>query len=496
MTDTPNGPARIDRRALLAGATATLGIGSLGLAGCRQPAIGPMISDISGTVLEAGTSRYETWRKAMLWQSMKPDRKPAMIVRPSSNEDIATAIGLARQQNMRVSAKSGGHHIWGSQLRDKGMLIDLWDRRGVEIGSEPGTAWVEPSLWSRDLHHKLAEHGYAFPVGHCATLGMGGFLLGGGLGVNWTNWGGMSCYSVLAAEVITADGSIRIIDDTNEPELFWALRGAGNGFPGIVTRFKLKLYELPTDLRWSMYVFPVSDIESAVEFLQELTDIGLDNTELLTLMGHGPMAPKDATGPDTKVCAVRANIFGRSAEDARRAVDLIAASEGAGRAIFKLEDQPSTFEGAFVDSIDYRAGFGLGRFGVDNVWTNSPREALKALAAEFIKAPSWKSHVVVSMRAEDLKGGVGACRMHGTTYAGVYASWDDAGDDEQNLEWLEACARAIRPFATGHYINEINAGANPALVEASFSKPDWKRLLSVRQGYDPDGVFEPFFGLG
>ncbi len=475
---------RVDRRRMMAGGAATL------LASCDER--GPRVE---GTVLAPGDGRYEDWRQAMVWQARKPDRRPAIIVRPRQNADIAAALQLARRQRLKVAVKSGGHHIWGAQLRDGAMLIDLWDRRGLEIDAATGTAWVEPSLWSRDFQERLLEQGFAFPVGHCATLGMGGFLIGGGLGINWTNWGGMSCYSVLAAEVITADGRTHIIDSEDEPELFWALRGAGNGFPAIVTRFKVKLYPAPTDLRWSMYVFPLTQTDAAVSLLEALTALNLGNCELLSLLAHAPTAPPEARGLGAKVCAVRANIFGRDAADAQRSVRRVAEAARPGGAVFKLEDQRSTFEQSFVESMDFRRGFGLGRFGVDSAWTDDPRAALASLAAPFAEAPSWKSHAVISMRPADLITPDAACRMHGSTYLGLYASWDETERDVENIAWLRRCAAAIGPAATGHYINEIDAERDASLVERSFDAESWRRLSSVRERYDPDSRFVGFFGL-
>lgn len=475
---------RFDRRRMVAGGGAAL------LAACGRGG-----ASIDGTVLTPGSERYEAWREAMVWQARKPDRRPAMIVRPRNNADISAALRLARRRGLRVTAKSGGHHIWGAQLRDGAMLIDLWERRGLEIDERSQTAWVEPSLWSRDFQERLLARGFAFPVGHCATLGMGGFLLGGGLGVNWTSWGGMSCYSVMAVEVVTADGRLRIVDAENEPDLFWAARGAGNGFPGVVTRFKVKLYAAPTDLRWSMYVFPLSQTDAAVTLLQSLTALDLGNCELLSLFAHAPNAPPDASGPGAKVCAVRTNVFGRNAADAQVTVRRIADAARASGAVFKLEDQRSTFEQSFVESMDFRRGFGLGRFGVDNIWTNEPQAALNALAAAFSEAPSWKSHVVISMRPSDLAAPEAACGMHGNTYLGVYASWDGAERDSDNLAWLRRCAAALRPMAAGHYINEIDAESDPSLVERCYVAEAWRRLGVVRERYDPDRRFVGFFGL-
>jgi FAD/FMN-containing dehydrogenase len=229
--------------------------------------------------------------------------------------------------------------------------------------------------------------------------------------------------------------------------------------------------------------------------LETLTALDLGNCELLSLFAHAPSAPQEARGMGAKVCAVRANIFGRDAGEAARTVRRVGDAAHMSGAMFKLEDQRSTFEQSFVESMDFRRGFGLGRFGVDNIWTNDPRAALAALATAYAESPSWKSHVVISMRPPDLAASDAACRMHGSTYLGLYASWDEVEADAENLAWLRRCAGAIAPMATGHYINEIDAERDPGLVERSFDVSGWRRLAGVRERYDPDARFVGFFGL-
>jgi hypothetical protein len=107
---------------------------------------------------------------------------------------------------MSLAIKSGGHNVSEAFLRNGGILLDLGELQGIEIDAENQTAWVQPALWSHGLLRMLAPHGLAFPVAHCATVPMGGYLLGGGLGYNHDNWGILACHSVLAAEVVLANG--------------------------------------------------------------------------------------------------------------------------------------------------------------------------------------------------------------------------------------------------------------------------------------------------
>ena len=195
-----------------------------------------------GRSVARGESEYEVWRQAMPWQMYTAPRYPELIARPATVAAVADVIRAAQRKGHPVAIKSGGHNVSAAFLRDGGVLLDLGELQGVEVDSAAGTAWVEPALWSHGLLGAIAPHGYAFPLAHCATVPMGGYLLGGGLGYNHDNWGTLACHSILAAEVVLANGETVIASPDSEPDLYWAVRGAGTGFFGVVTRYKIQLY--------------------------------------------------------------------------------------------------------------------------------------------------------------------------------------------------------------------------------------------------------------
>jgi len=446
-----------------------------------------------GPVLVRGDERYERWRQSMMWQRRKVERYPEIIARPMSGADVANALKFASKNQLKVAVRSGGHNVWASFLRDGGLLLDLSEFKGVQVHG--GRARVGPSLWARDLATALAEVGQAFPVAHCATVPLGGYLLGGGLGVNGDEWGGIACFSIVGAEVVTGDGEHLHVDAKSHPEILWALRGGGAGFPGVVTSYELRTYPAPGGIWTGTYVFPLGALETVAGFLDDLAALKPANTEILGLMVHNPQAGPDSSPLERKACAVRALVFGNSEEDAKPVLDFMEAHPAAPEAAFKIPISSMDTEAMFVESIDWRRGFGFGRLGVENAWINDTQSALKSVAEAFVSAPSWKSHVVVQPKTGKTSSDAGAFSVAGATYIGGYSVWDEPNADRENLAWLQEFKHALEPHAAGHYINEIDGASDPNRVRRCYSDAAWKRLRALRSDMDPDGVFHDFPGI-
>jgi len=484
---------QLDRRQLMLGSATIALASSFGLTACGRNL--PVLA-LDGRVVTRDAPEFEQWRTGVIWQSRKPDRKPSLIVRPNSTAAVAAAVQYARANNLKISVKSSGHHIWGNFLRDDGMLIDMWNFRKVELVDDGLAAWIEPSVWSRDIMLELAKGGRAFPAAHCASVGMGGFLLGGGVGLNWDNWGGLSAHSILAAEVVTADGKIKVIDDRNEPDLAWALRGAGNGFPAIVTRFKVKTYPLPKYLKASTFFFPIAETPAALAWVESLSKSGkLSNCEPLIILGHNPGAPPGTPNEQAKVCIVRFNLFVDNAAVATAQLDAIGADPFVAKAGFKIEKEDWTFEQSFYGTLDFRNPLNYGHFGVDSIWTSQPEKALAVLANEFVKAPTPACHVVMSPLGKRPHPANAAARAHGSLYVGLYSVGSSSAEGEKAIGWLRETSKALAPYAAGRYINEIDAESDPAKVQSCYSDEDWKKIAQVRAKYDPSGLFQNYFGL-
>ncbi len=248
---------------------------------------------VRGRVVARGEPEYEATRRAVLWNRLVPERFPDVIVEATSVDDVARAIDYARANEMKVSVRSGGHSWCGAPLREGGMLINVSLLRDISIDQQSQTASVGPGATGGELARALAPAGLAFPVGHCPTVGLGGYLLAGGLGWNSNVWG-YGTFSVRAVDVVTAGGRTIRADESHNPDLFWAARGAGPGFPGVVTGFHLQTRPLPV-IATSTYTYPITASRELGEWLETIRAKIARNVELTVMLADRPTARRSSS---------------------------------------------------------------------------------------------------------------------------------------------------------------------------------------------------------
>lgn len=250
-------------------------------------------------LLWRGDAGYEETRRRM-WNACVPGRFPAVIVQPHNEQEVVNAVRLARQRDMRITVRSGGHSWAASFLRDGAMLIDLSHMANFAINAEEGTAWVQPGLKGTDLNRALRKHDLFFPSGHCMSVGLGGFLLQGGFGWNSRLWG-PACVSVTGIDVVTANGELVHADEREHPDLYWAARGAGPGFFGVVTRFELKLQPRPKVMMRSDYLYPIDMLDEVMRWLLTIQP-DLARTMECMLCAAGYFRPSRARSARNRPC--------------------------------------------------------------------------------------------------------------------------------------------------------------------------------------------------
>ena len=439
-----------------------------------------------------GTTGYEDVRTSMLWNELTPQRFPEVIVQASSVQDVVDAVGLARSHGLRVAVRSGGHSWCGSPLRDGGMLIDLSRLREQSIDPATATATVQPGVTGRDLALALEEHRLAFPVGHCGSVALGGYLLSGGLGWNSGSWG-PACRSVRQIEAVTADGELVVCDEERNSDLFWAARGAGPGFFAIVTAFRLGLHPLPAQITTTGYVFALADLAEVARWTDEIVAVLPPSVELSIVLGT---ADPDlaAVPPGTAVVTVTATAFAAAPDEAARLLAPLLACPLAGRALSRRPPEPAPFHVLFGGSGDLWPG--RHRYAADTLWSSADfATLLPRLAGPAVQAPSGRSLVLVVPAPAGRAGGQApdmAFSALGGNYLVGYAIWDDPARDEMNDRWLRETMRAVEPLGTGHYVAETDLLASPSRAPRSYAPAGWERLREIRAARDPEGLFEPY----
>jgi FAD/FMN-containing dehydrogenase len=453
-----------------------------------------MNATIEGPVVQRGDKEYETTRQGMVWNALKPARFPEAIVKVASEADVIAAVELARSRGLQVAVRAGGHSWVGSPLRDGTLLIDLSALRGVEIDEATRIAAVQPAVTSSELAEALTARGLAFPVGHCPSVAISGFLLSGGLGWNTGAWG-PACVSLRAIDVVTPDGELVHADEEEHPELLWAARGAGPGFPGVVTRFHIALQPLPRAITSSTYVYALSELDAVAQWASGIVNSLPPTVELTVLVAPAPEGV--ATGPEDRALIVAATAFEDSADEAAAALAPLEGSPVLDRALSRQVNEASPFEVLFRDFGGlWREGR---RFASDNVWANADfTDILPRLRDRLNEAPSPESFafaVVGPAPPDDAPPPElpdMAFSMVGRAFVSGYAMWEEEADDAANRRWLPSLMDELEPLAIGHYLAETDLTAAGSRAERSFAESNWSRLQGLRNEVDPNGIFASY----
>lgn len=440
---------------------------------------------VAGEVVARADGDYETRRREMVWNALTPDGRPEIVVRVAGEPDVVAAIRFAREAGLGVAVRGGGHHWSGVCLSDATLLLDLSQLAAVEVDVAAQRAWVEPGVENRALARRLGEVGLAFPYGHCGSVKVSGYLLSGGLGWNPGAWG-PACANVEAVRVITADGRTVEADESHEPDLFWAARGAGAGFFAVATRFRLKLHALPRCIRTATLVYPASRLvdvaawaEAAAPQLTAAVELGV------FLAAAPPDLAAGCSGDNGMACLVMATAFAESEREVSSLLAPIGAAPTGALANVPPADTP--FEALFggVEQLFAENQ----RWLVDTFVLPAPRERMPAFARLFTASPSPRSTAVVSFGNPAVR--CGALALPAGAYVFPYATWTDARDDDANRRWFDQVVALLEPGAAGHYVGEADLN-RPGRAERCFRTADWQRLEELRRRWDPERVFAGF----
>ena len=438
----------------------------------------PPLSDVTLGPRDEG---YEAARRATMWNARVPERYPELIVRARGEEDVLAAVRLARDRGLKLAVRSGGHSWAGNHVREGGMLLDLSAMRRASIDAGAMTATVEPGCPGTVLLAELAEHDLFFPGGHCNGVAVGGYLLQGGFGWNGRIHG-PACQSVVAIDVVTSAGELIRADERNHSDLFWAARGSGPGFFGVVTRFHLRLYPRPGVTAMGIYTYPVELLEEVFTWVHEIGPRVARTMELMVLIHHDDRGEVElaVTGP----------VLAETDQQAREALELLESCPVLDRAKIALPNVPMTIEDMFAGSAAiYPDGH---RWVTDNMWTHAPiEELLGGLRRIADTLPGAPSHMLWMNWGASPKRPDMAYSVEDETYIACYAASPDPDGDAVNAEWATERMREMEPLSSGIQLADENLGRRPARF---VSEESLRRLDGLRAAYDPDGMFHPWMG--
>jgi FAD/FMN-containing dehydrogenase len=432
-----------------------------------------------------GVDGYETARRKAVWNGLVPDRFPDVIVQARDADDVVAAIRQARAHGHQVGVSSGGRSWSASHLRDGGLLLDVSRLDHCRVDTNAMTARVGPGKAASAFATELDAQGLFFPAGHCEGICLGGFLLQGGYGWN-SKVVGPACESVLGLEVVTADGEKVYCDPEHHPDLYWAARGSGPGFFGVVTSFTLRLHRRPAVLGTCLYMYPVEVADEVFTWARTIAPEVDDRVELQILTSHN--AP--GAGPDEPVVTIASPVFADTDEEAAKALAVLGTCPVVDRATASLPYLPTTLTN-WYDAVMTKYPQGH-RYVADNMFTSASAEELLPGIRKIIQTmPPHPSHFVFtgwkpSADRVDMVYGV-----EDEIYLALYTAWHDPADDERYGGWARSNMAAMSHLATGISLADENLCRRPATF---ITEPNMARLDKVRSAYDPDGRFHSWLG--
>ena len=439
---------------------------------------------VSGQVIAEGEAGFAAARAEFVWNGRKPQATPRVIVKAASTADVQAAVRYAAANGYRASARSSGHNWSGIALQD-GVAIDLGALNSVTIDRASRIAEVGPAAKNLALAVALTAEGLAFPVGHCGDVAMGGYLLGGGFGWNEGTWG-PACHLIDRAEVVLADGRVVITSATEFPDIFWALRGAGPLFFGIVTRYWLRLMPLPPAMAVATWTYPLARVAEVTASMKRLANVLPSFAEVSLSLAAAPPA---AGMGDAKFATVILTVYGSSM------VEIAGLGANVGHILpdgALVHNAPSAIDFATLYGIVDQSFPDGSRYGVDCLWSQDADTTFAGLARMIESAPSARSNAigVIYGRNSALQRDLpdAALSVIGPVCGIMHGTWASADQDAENLAWLRSGMDALDPVTTGRYVGHADL-ARPGRMEACHSAGARERIADLAATYDPKGVF-------
>jgi FAD/FMN-containing dehydrogenase len=438
---------------------------------------------VRGALCLPGEPGYEEART--IWNAMI-DARPGAVVRANGPADVVSAIEFAREHEVLLSVRGGGHNIAGNAVAEGGIMLDLSPMKGVHVDPSGQTARVEPGVILAELDARTQAYGLATPLGINSTTGVAGLTLGGGFG--WTSRKyGLTVDNLVSAEVVLASGArVRASADENE-DLFWALRGGGGNF-GVVTSFEYRLHPVGPEVLAGLIVHPFS---SATRILREYRRVmarAPDDLTCWAVMRKAPplpFLPPEVHGREVLVLAV---CWLGDPEAGRGA---IAPLRALGRPIADVVG-PTPFVG-WQQAFDPLLGPGRRNYWKSHDLVELGDEAIDLLTAYAGRLPSPECEIFIA----HLGGAVNRVPATATAYphrdvsfvVNVHTRWGDAAQDEAFIGWTRELFDRMAPHATGGvYVNFMPADEGVRVGQGAYG-PNYERLSRLKARYDPTNLF-------
>lgn len=435
-----------------------------------------------GGVLSPDTHGYDQARK--IWNGMF-DKKPALIARCVGTSDVIQAVNFARDNNLEISVKGGGHNSAGTAACDGGLMIDLSLMRRVTVNREEKTARIDGGCLLGDVDYETQLYGLAVSAGIVSHTGVGGLALGGGFGWISRKYG-LSVDNLISAEIVTAGGELVTASAGENSDLFWGIRGGGGNF-GIVTSFKFNCADIGQEVYSGLIVKAFDDAKKYIQFHREYVRTLPDEMTVWMVVRHAPPLPFLPNDVHGKLVVIVPFVW--------------LGEPGEGEKLIKpiREATNSLGEGFGMHPwVGWQSGFdGLVGHGARNYWKSHHLENLSDDCVDQIleyaaHLPTEECEVFIP----HMEGAPSRVPKNETAFAhrntpfvlNIHTRWQESSDDEKCLTWARKFHESTQKFARGVYVNFLSQEGEERIKEA-YTADVWNRLVEIKDKWDPDNRF-------
>ena len=451
-----------------------------------ERAIQTLKGQLRGDVLQPGDAGYDDARA--VWNGMI-DKRPGLIARCTTAQDVIACVNLARENDVAVAVRGGGHNVAGHAVLDGGLVIDLSEMRSVDVDPKARTVRAGGGATIADVDRATQAHGLAVPLGVVSETGIAGLTLGGGYG--WLrNRYGLSCDNLIAAEVVTADGRILKANETENADLLWGLRGGGGNL-GIVTAFEFRAHPVGPEVYFTAVFHHGDEAKEGLRFYRAFSASAPDEVSTLAMLG---VFPEGAEVFPEHVHGVPFIAFvGMYAGPVEEGERLMQPLRGFSAPLVDFSGPTTYVEAQQAFDEDYPAGE-LRYYWKSLNLIELTDEAIGRIIEHARQQPSQLSTTdlwPVGGAVKTFSGQDAAFHgRHAAFLLNPEANWEDPADDEANIGWARALVADMEEFSDGsRYLNFAGFQEEGDDMMRSAFGPRYERLASLKKKYDPTNLF-------
>ncbi|TIO75500.1 MAG: FAD-binding oxidoreductase [Mesorhizobium sp.] len=449
----------------------------------QQPSVAA-INGFQGRLISADHADYDIARA--VWNGAI-DRRPRLIARCIGAADVIAAVRFARDNDLEIAIRGGGHNVAGTAVCDDGIVIDLSAMRGVRVDPADRSAWVQGgALWG-DVDRETQAHGLATTGGIVSHTGVAGLTLGGGVG--WLmRKHGLTVDNLLAADVVTADGDLLRASEDEHSDLFWALRGGGGNF-GVVTSFEFRLHAVGPTVLAGPILWDANDAGDVLRFYRDFVRDAPDELGTVVRFGTAPPLPVIPEDLHWRPVMIVGSCYAGPIEDGEKTLRPLRAFR---TPLLDLVG-PTPYVG-FQSALDSTVPHGWNYYWKSTHLPELRDELIDVIAGHAFSSSSPRSYVAlfqlkgaVSRVAEGETAFGNRQASHAITLDAAWRPGEDYGD--RDTAWTRALFAALGPFREGVYVNFLGDDEDPNRVREAYGESVYDRLVDVKTAYDPDNVF-------